>query len=534
MAAEKKVKAILFDTRSIQKYIFSGNKLRTNIGASYIVDQVFETELVEHVLKKHQDTLEVVDSKSWRKTTGKIEIESLPAPCYVAYIGGGNALVLFTADISDAFLKSLVTEFTEHLLVTYPGLKTGAAMGSVDLSSQEAYKSSLKELHTMLKTYQGTVFPTVNVPYTGLTLPCEVNGETANFYGVLMPDTETEKEKRWYSQEVWAKTKASTAANDRMHSIFKKELQGYRFPMELNALGQRDGEQDIAIVHIDGNQMGVRFHDDGDTLAKYSALAWQVKYKTERSFAKLIEDIVAEYDTYADYLDLVPGYLPIRPLILGGDDVTFICAARVAITYAKRFMHYMDEDDGIITVGKSSRIKSCGGVAILPEAYPFFRGYELAEQLCDAAKEKSRKQPSSWLDFAILHGEQAPTLSQIRSNEYTGAIGKAGGMHFGPYRVDDNTDVRALDKVLDCAKLMHETLPQSKIKDMRTVLQLGEHDIFQYMEQLQHLNQTIPHIDGWDVYEKDLWYGTAGASEQTPYVDAIELIDYIPLVKGVK
>ena len=27
-------KAILFDTRSIQSYIFSGNQLKTNIGAS--------------------------------------------------------------------------------------------------------------------------------------------------------------------------------------------------------------------------------------------------------------------------------------------------------------------------------------------------------------------------------------------------------------------------------------------------------------------------------------------------------------------
>lgn len=31
------VRAILLDTRSIQHYIYSGTKLKTNIGASYIV-----------------------------------------------------------------------------------------------------------------------------------------------------------------------------------------------------------------------------------------------------------------------------------------------------------------------------------------------------------------------------------------------------------------------------------------------------------------------------------------------------------------
>lgn len=40
-------KAILFDTRSIQKYIFSGNKLKTNIGASYLVEQIFDDTLLD-------------------------------------------------------------------------------------------------------------------------------------------------------------------------------------------------------------------------------------------------------------------------------------------------------------------------------------------------------------------------------------------------------------------------------------------------------------------------------------------------------
>ena len=42
-------KAILFDTRSIQKYIFSSNQLKTNIGASYLVDTVFEEMLLPAV-----------------------------------------------------------------------------------------------------------------------------------------------------------------------------------------------------------------------------------------------------------------------------------------------------------------------------------------------------------------------------------------------------------------------------------------------------------------------------------------------------
>ena len=36
------VRAILFEIRSIQRYIFSGNRLRTNIEASYLVAHVFD------------------------------------------------------------------------------------------------------------------------------------------------------------------------------------------------------------------------------------------------------------------------------------------------------------------------------------------------------------------------------------------------------------------------------------------------------------------------------------------------------------
>lgn len=524
---EHNVKAILFDTRSIQKYIFSGNKLRTNIGASYIVDQVFETDLMATV----KAVFPSLDSESWRKGTGKQTIVPLKSDCYVAYIGGGNALLLFKNDIS-VDLKSIVTTFTKKLLTTYPGLKTGAAIGELDFTTQDAYDASLGKLFKKLKQYQSTVFPVVNVPYTGLTLPCEVNGEAANFYDTEHKIGVESGDSRYYSQEVWAKTKASDKANDHLSDIFKDVLKGkYKFPMELNKLGQKDTEQDIAIVHIDGNQMGVRF-SKAKKLAERSALSHQVKEKTINAFRNLLGDIVKEYDLYADYLDLHDGYLPIRPLILGGDDVTFVCAARVAVTYARRFMNYMNTDDGIIKIGPST-IHTCAGIAILPQAYPFFRGYELAEQLCGAAKGESRKVPdSSWLDYAILHGEQAPELAQIRENEYTGAIGKAGGMHFGPYRVDIDDDIRSLQKVLACAKEF-ATYPQSKIKDMRTVLQLGQHDISQYVQQLHHLGQKLPHIEGWDDFEETLWYQKPGSSDiRTPYVDAIELIDYLPNVKA--
>ena len=170
---------------------------------------------------------------------------------------------------------------------------------------------------------------------------------------------------------------------------------------------------------------------------------------------------------------------------------------------------------------------SCAGIAILPTAYPFFRGYTLAEQACDAAKAKSRNQPDScWLDFVILHGEQAPKLEQIRQEEYCGAL---GNMHFGPYRVDDDHEEHALAKLLECTKTFKD-MPMNKVKALRFVAQQGEGDIQIYLEQLRHLNLRLPHIPGWERFESSVWDRKQGAVEaQTPYVDAIEIMDYVPV-----
>ena len=46
MINQKILRALLFDTRSIQRYICSGDRLRTNIGASYIVDRLFDDILI--------------------------------------------------------------------------------------------------------------------------------------------------------------------------------------------------------------------------------------------------------------------------------------------------------------------------------------------------------------------------------------------------------------------------------------------------------------------------------------------------------
>ena len=565
-----KLQAILFDTRSIQKYIFASNRLKTNIGASFLVESAFSRELL-HVLRERFGEGEV-DDATWREVESP-DWTKMEQKCRIGYIGGGNALVLFSEGTTDEELVEVIQSFTKRLLWTTPGLRTGAARGEMVLEADGAYRvtrvkradgeeegiDDLTHLVRKLKAQQNLFFPAVSLPYTGLTLSCEASAETANAYDV----DDVRKESRFLSWEVKRKllaarqkggviAPAEEALLDKLRSILRaqalagetlppsrvramsdpeelaRELQKYAFPSEFEKLGQRETEDYMAIVHIDGNNMGEKFRDCS-TLTKRKNMSRAVYWKTVLAFCTLLANILGDYAAMQKHLSLEEAddgkmLLPIRPIVLGGDDMTFVCTAKYALSFTRTIMEALN-DLGIDT---------CGGVSILPTAYPFFRGYEIAEQLCCAAKSKMRAMreegSSCWLDFAILHGEQPPTLEQIREQQYSG---KCGAMHFGPYRVDgDALMPEYVGNLIEAVRQLVQgegRMPMNKIKELRAVLAAGRHEHAQFMAQYRRLaasgaKMRLPAIEAWESYRDSLWQ-----EERTPYVDAIEMIDfYVP------
>ncbi len=524
-------KALLFDTRSIQRYIYSSNRLKANIGASYLVDRVFYEDLLNVLRSKLgvDETTWEIESPDWTRMEEKSRI---------AYIGGGNALILFRNDVSDADVDLVVTQFTEKLLQSHPGLQTGVAQGVLHIGEGEDEKGGLTCIRDRLKGYQNSVFPEVNLPYTGLTQICPETGETATTWQKGR-DGEKGRFCSWeFKAKLDAADKAENAIVEKIQDVLsetdKTIFDKFMFPTELEKLGQRETENYIAIVHIDGNNMGEKFAGM-KTLTDRKNLSRRLSRKTKVAFAELLRKVVGEYESYGTFLSLGEDnrkkILPLRPLVLGGDDMTFICTAKLALRYTRWVMEAMQAQD---ETGES--VDTCAGVAIQPASYPFFRGYTLAEQACDAAKKEMRKlrnaapekreEKSCWLDFVIRHGEQAPTLSDIRKQEYRTREGY--DMHFGPYRVDAaKSDERALENLLagldalkkeDYAK---QRLAMNKIKKLRDVVRHGAHEWEKFRQRLDERVESLQAIGVWKDYAETLW-----KDKRTPYIDLIEMMDF--------
>lgn len=548
------VGAILLDTRSIQRYVFGCNELKTNTGASYIVDNIFNELMCEHILPEFSTKIDV----NWRDHT-EVQMLSNPELEYeVVYIGGGNMLLLVRAGENTeenlSICREIVKRWSKELLLFAPGLKTGAAVGVLDISN-EGFKESLDSLYKQLKRNQNLILPNVDLPYTGLTKECDVSGKTADTYDYITG------EKRMVAAEAAAKINAYRYAVGKNKEQYNTTMEQFEFCSDISKLGYKDGESYICVIHIDGNNMGVKF-SCCESIDERKQLSMKVAGIVDVAFKKLLEKIVSEYDSYESFLDLSvlknngKRVLPIRPIIIGGDDITFVCPGRLGLEYAKYFVEeagkqilLTDEQhvrmEKTLDDGKklSKSLSCCAGVAIVPAKYPFFRAYELAEQLCSAAKKYSRQNDDSWLDFAILHGEMTSVLEQLRKQQYVNLMGKK--LHFGPYKVGSSADfILSIEKLLELSDMLNaekanqsdglsafkKKAAQNKVKKLREVLCGDMHGIARYLEISPEVEDILCRELGQEEADaQDFWQRKPGESdESTRYIDAIEIMDFLP------
>ena len=511
---------VVFGAVSIQRYIFQSNRLKEIIGASYLAKFWFDEGLIASIKTANCS----IDTTAWDayKDNPSISLPDVPVgmteDVNVIYIGGGNAALL----CRDRYIATKVVKtWSRELLEKAPGLRVAVGYSEVIDSLSDAYITALQELARCEEALPfGDSLYSLPVVRT-----CTTTGLPAS---VLSREDNNQNE--WISRSAASKREQVGTVNqlgEAQHDItneFKSVLKDKRFAIELDKLGGGEGQSYIAVVHADGNGMGALLNrvvrentgDNDKFLHRIRAFSASVSRLSQSALRETLQHF---QDTLPlEGLRQSKNIFPFRPIVYGGDDLTFVCDGRVGLHLAA---HYLQEfAKGKIQVsGESQSIDACAGVAIVHTKFPFAQAYGFADTLCGLAKSHRRDagdSEGSWLDFQIIQEGVTGSVTALRSAQYRSFEGQT--LHQRPYLVPGKWD----EFVTMLREFRSKQWPRSRAKSLLQTLTQGPTATQRFIEGANWRDVSLPTSDVDDTG----WTGGNTPDRTTPYFDPLEALDF--------
>lgn len=565
---------VVVDTTQIQPYIFGSNRLRENIGASYLVDVATKDWAFQAVEKvaPGKNNIEsgnklIEDTQEDQRDNARIE-NGLDAE--VLYAGGANFVVLFRD-------KDKARDFQTHLswraLEEAPGLQLIIAQQDMEWDQHVLSNKLDDAFRTLAKQKRNRVW---SAPLLGLSV-------TASCGSTGLPATDMVEgigSDPGYlaSDEIQAKVNAAwpadtSAANQRLQEVINlQEATGsveYKYSYRFEDLGATAGEYShIAVVHADGNGMGQRIRDIGDEcttvdknrefvlkLRKFSIKVEDAaKGALNAVLGRLVKRIIDDEDggkvivhRLSQHLSIRiklahkdgDYFIPFRPIVFGGDDVTFVCDGRLGLALAAEYLQEFEQRTA--GLGKNNgRLTACAGVAIVKNHYPFARAYALAVDLTRSAKDYRTELVSatsfgtkpvsigSCLDWHFALSGLSSSIKQIRDREYET---NNGSLTLRPVTLNANPlqryrSWRVVWKGIKAFQKEEWAERRNKIKALRDALREGPEAVEHFRTAFINNRGPLPSV--WS--EMESWPLTGWQERRCGYFDAIELVDwFVPL-----
>ncbi len=362
---------VAVDAVGIQRFVFASNRLRDAVGASDLVE--------------------------WAVSPEALDLDPL-------FAAGGNAVLQFAS--RDA-AKAWTAAYTRRLLEKAPGLEMAVAHRYYEKGAlARALRALLQVDLARAKTERRPSVPLLGL---GVTAVCRETGQPA--VALAQPPEQV---------PISCLVEAARGRLELSNQRWRRELIGgwktpdgrpLRFPLELDHLGGTKHTRSLlGVVHVDGNGVGGRIRDwlhsrEGapDARVAKELREWSqaltkraegaLKAVTRRVIGALIladgkVEVGGKLRALDFALDSKDGhvFLPLRPILLGGDDVTFVCDGRLALDLAVTAATEMAGE-----VPHLGAVSACAGVAVVPLQTPFVRAYQLSDALCQSAKRERQR-----------------------------------------------------------------------------------------------------------------------------------------------
>lgn len=550
----------IIDVTGIQNYIFGSNRLKEIVGASEIVAQATSWwifDVLRDALRwdwnfktnpnEIKTPFDVIDSD---KT-----IETLDAE--IIYAGGGNTLILFAnRDKAIEFTKA----YTLKLLKDARGLETVIAHSKeefeIDEKSDDGKPKILEIIDETIKALNiKKANRKVSTPMLGLAVSaqCVSTGRVA---------TKIDKDrKKKISTESFQKQDYAEKGNTRLRDEVLKQLdwKGLEAPSDFDDLGRTRGEASyIAVVHTDGNGIGKRIenigesaNDNRDWINQMRCFSKSIYNANTAAMEKTIEQLLWKID--GDKKELtddrkepfklsqkevekngrkeIETYFPFRPLIFGGDDLTFVCDGRIALSLTAFYLKELLK----INLSDNKPIYARAGISIIKSHYPFSRAYKLAEELGNGTKERIKdidedNKEVVAIDWHVAVSGLLGDLDEIREREYMfekieNGVRNKYKLNMRPLVLHPQNDASDWQTWQTFSQIINEFQGENwkdrrnKLKALREILRQGKDESKSYLH-LHKLELPVrAKVDGWETNE-------------CVHFDAIEMLDlFYPIEK---
>jgi hypothetical protein len=220
------------------------------------------------------------------------------------------------------------------------------------------------------------------------------------------------------------------------------------------------------------------------------------------------------------------GIFPLRPLVYGGDDITFVCDARIGLSAAAYYLERFSEKEVNLPSGTAYNLTACAGVTLAPLKFPFARAYRLAEALCGSAKARRLEYAGmhgndggSWIDFQVIYGSGGTNLASIRQRQFMTVTGES--LLYRPWQV---TGCRESElgwrHLMEGVRYFREDWPRSHAKNLKEALTEGQDATSGFLAFQRSRGRVLPSAGAWHQACKKGWIG-----KKTPYFDCLEIMD---------
>ena len=427
---------VMLESSGNQHYIFGSNRLAEAIGASQLTLEA-GVDVAMRATDAVFDT--AFKSASLRELTQKLHAQPwdcADAPTVINAMSG-KALIAVPDRASG---RRLVQKATQIAVTEMPGLQFSGFVseGSFAWSdTQHTLHDCSREVHRGIAELRADAHqPIERYRQWPLADICATSGLPAR-------EAHNDKGERVRASALaLAKHRAIVRWSQRVKSLGSDKARIVERFADLEA--RFDKARKWAVIHADGNGLGGIFQSFAEKVdaVKPTRSAGAGSVPPNMHYARTLCEFSIAIDEATQaafsaalcvFLDAEggkepeaevageeqkPGFVPVVPIILGGDDLTAITDANQALAFTAEFLRQYEQQtrasQTIRALTGQQGLTACAGVAIIGRHYPFHHAYELAEALIGSAKSIKRHGGGSALDFHVLFDSLTPDLENSR------------------------------------------------------------------------------------------------------------------------